>query len=305
MVTEELLEQLERQHRGLLSPAEATALDTALQESALASDAAAYRQLWRGFDAWMAEDFRGRMEGWSTGWATHEDAELIEWYLQGQLSPTNQERLERRLAEEPVLAAHLQDQRRLQGGFAAMQTEAFSEKVRSWSAGEPAEAKVRPLVSRRRPWRRWTAAAAVLLVLMALGGNWYSNYRFSDTALFDRYYQAPATGTTLGSSQDVRTAFVQDFAAAHENLQEDNVTLATEQFSRLLGQLPALDLDELDARYYRDNLEWSLILARLRQGEQSKDLKASVDVIAADSRHTYQAEAQALSHDLSSLWRGF
>jgi hypothetical protein len=299
MLPNELLQKLATAHQGKASTQELEALEKELNSMPDGqAEAGYYRRLWDGFAALRSQQFREETSQWELEASTTDDEELAEWYIAGELSPTQQERLAQRQKTDPEFARIVTEQQQLQTGFAALKTQNFREQIQGWEE-EQAPVNVRQL---RPRWFRPLAIAAGFLLLLAVGGNWYSQSNYSNTALAGKYYKVTPTGNTLGADTE-REAYLEKFDQAHQDLKADKHAAAASVFEQLATQAPPASFSDEDLKYYQDNIDWNLIIARLGAGSTTGDFDLRLNRITQDPDHTYYKQAVALQEDLGSFWR--
>lgn len=295
------IDSLERYLTRRMAEEERAAFEGRLQqEEDLRRELAAYRPLLESFRALRAEDFRLQMQSWEEQWAQAgtDETELIEWYLDGELPGPARRRVEQRMAEDEAFSREVAAYRQLREGFDAARTEDFRTKLERWEKDRPARTA--------RLWPRLAAAAAVLL-LIGLGFNWYVQANFSAEAIAEAYYQPPPGGATMGEAPGLPEAVSQRFEAANRLFKEGRYPEAFQAFDALLAELPAAPIDELTRTFYRENSEWSRLLAALGMNAGQSpaqppafDLRAEARRIAATEGHEFQEPARALLRKLDS-----
>ncbi|NRB51424.1 MAG: hypothetical protein HRU41_27380 [Saprospiraceae bacterium] len=250
-----------------------------------------------GFVALASEQLEERMAGWASTLQEQEDAELIEWYLSDELGPTAKKYVEERRLTDATFDTLFQSQQEIFAGLEAAQADDFASKLATWEKETQAETPVRPL----NLWiKRFSIAASIALVL-SLGGWGYMKNQYSNQKLFAALYQSPNIGSTMGGQG--LDGFKERFSTAHRSLQAKQFDKATQEFIALSTALEALDLDPLAKSYYNDNLEWSLLLARLGNDDIGNDFDVKLEQMAKDQNHEYRTQAQTLRTQLNSFWR--
>lgn len=292
------LEEMEDFCLGKLSLAEQLTF-----EKQLASDAQLQRQvrllqsILDGFTALQTEIFSEKMHTWSEEVQEEAYAELVEWYLQGELGVEARHYVEQKRKTDTSFDALFRAQQALLEGFEAARSEAFVEQMSQWKSAKQAEVPVRKL----GPWVRRFAIAASVLFLLGWGGWAYMKSQFSNEKLFASSYQSPNIGGTMGGQ--TLDQFREEFTAAHRSLQARRFAEAMEQFKDLQTSMTQLELDPLAKAYYEDNLEWSLLLARLGNDQVDEDFMTELEGLAKNTEHEYQEAAQQLLAKLNSFWR--
>lgn len=281
-----------------------------LQESTgLQHEVEVYRSLLFGFEALQEEDLHEQIKTWELSWteATEEDADLIEWYFQGQLGEEAKAKVIQRIQVEPAFAKKVADYRELFEGFHALGEASFASNLKKWERekpsrsipGESPQAKVRPL----RPILVRIAAAAVILLLLGVGLQQYMQSQYSDQALVADYYQNPGDNNLMGSEKPAADEVTLKFRNAHQLLEKQNFTGAELAFKNLLAELDQLNLDPLTRQYLKQNAEWNYTLALLGTDQEDQVVLSSLEAIIANPDHEYQKKATELKRKLNSFWR--
>ncbi len=301
MLPNELLAQLEVLRAGKLSEEEHGKFRQALAEVPNGKEeTTAFNQLWNAWDALHFEEQGAKFAAMDAEWQATDDTELTEWYLEGQLSPANQQAVEARKANDPAFAKLLDEQAQLSSGFLDLKDDDFRQQLRKWEKVESKPMAVRGL---RSNWIRLSAIAASVLILMVVGGNWFAQTNYSHEALVERFYKQPPTGNTMGAGATEEEAYLANFTTAHNALESKDYPQATRLFEALSAQLPPENFKEEDLKYYQDNLDWSIVLAKIGEGRPAAEISARLVRIIGDEQHTYYREAVALQKDLASFWR--
>lgn len=138
------------------------------------------------------------------------DDEMLMAWLDGELNEVDRRRVEAALAEDPALAARLDEQRRLRGRLAAhygpVAEEVVPERFRAMLASKvvhlDATRRVRPL------WQSLTAIAATLVLGIFVGRAWPENVTVAseEGVLVARGSLAEALETQLASTQTADAA---------------------------------------------------------------------------------------------------
>lgn len=305
MISDDLLIKLEAAYHNKLSAEEMKALERSLAtEPAWVVERQTYKQLWDGFAAKRAEDLREQIVGWEEELSENDDAELLEWYYQNQLSEDRSAHIRKRLQEDDNLAALYQSYQSIWDGAAAARGEAFREQLQNWEQKQvemPQEnnAKIIPI---RRAWGRRIAVAIAACLVLAVGSVVWLRSQYSGQNLVAGYYQRPPLGGTLGGENTVEQ-YLEDFATAHRAFQASDYTASANSFMTLSKQIPPDDFAADDLKYYQDNIDWMVVLSGLGAEEETGDLLQRLSLIVNNPEHTYQAAAQSLQADLDKWWR--
>lgn len=306
MDTNDWTEQLERQFRGTLSAEEEEALRERLATNeALREEAAQFRSLWRGFEALQESAFRSQLTSWEQAEAAVDQDELMEWYVNDQLSPENRERVAARISSDPATAAAYVQYQQLTKGLQQAQTDDFKDRMQKWEAQAQNTTPVRSI---RRLFTRPVAVAAAVLVLLFVGANWYADTNYANGPMADQFVDAqqPVIDIVLGDNPpagDPNRNFLVDFAEARQMLQKGEYEAALVAFTDLQTTLMDTDFSEKQITYYQDHLEWNYLLARLGSGDTGNDFDLRLKSIADNELHTCQEVAQELLAQLQSVWR--
>jgi anti-sigma-K factor RskA len=303
------IEIIEQYLLGNLSAPEREAFEAQMSaEPALSAEVAAYRQVLEGFGSMQMSDFSSAMQEWDQEWASidQEEAELIEWYLSGQLSGNALQQLELRIQRDEAFANKLNQYRTIFNSLGALQMSEFADNMQDWNKEETApkaedkgEAKV---VGMRPIFRRLAIAASVLILLFA-GANWYAEANYSDEQIITGLYESTRSQNVMGDNQGIEREIDQKYQEAHQQFQRGDYDNALLSFDQLLQEIPASELDDFTANYYRENIEWNRVLAQIGANSSDAEVQASLDAIKAKDGHSYQDEAMALEAKLNSFWK--
>lgn len=303
------VEIIEQYLLGNLSASEKEAFEAQLSaEPALSAEVEAYRQVLEGFGAMQMSDFSSAMQEWEQEWASidQEEAELIEWYLSGQLSGNALQQLELRIQKDEAFANKLNQYRTIFNSLGALQMSEFAANMSDWNKEETApkaenkgEAKV---VGMRPIFRRLAVAASVLILLFA-GANWYAGANYSDEQIIKGLYESTRSQNVMGENQNSEREIDQKYQEAHQQFQNGDYSNALLSFDQLLKEIPSSELDDFTANYYQENIEWNRVLAQIGANSPDNEVQASLDAIKAKDGHDYQDEAQALESKLNSFWK--
>ncbi len=255
------------------------------------------RSILEGFLAMATEDLEEKMNSWSGGLAAQEDEELIEWYLTDELGPKAKQYVEERRKTDTAFDTLFQSQKRLLEGLDAIQTDAFANQLTAWEREAQEETPVRSL----NPWIKRLSIAASIALLVSIGGWGYMKNQYSNQKLFASLYQSPNIGGTLGGA--TIDQFKEEFSAAHRSLQGGEYAVAIRQFTTLSNELEGLELDPLAKTYYEQNVDWSLLLAKLAGNQINDGFRSELARIAGDESHEYRLQASSLQKKLDSFWR--
>ena len=302
MLPNELLAQLEALRAGKLSEEEHEKLRQALDKLPNGEEeTTAFNQLWNAWDALHFEEQAAKFAAIDAEWQATDETELVEWYLEGKLSPANQEAVEARKANDPAFAKRLDEQAQLSSSFLDLKDDDFRQQLRKWE--KVAQKPTPKLHGLRANWVRLGTIAASVLVLMIAGANWFAQKKYSDEALVERFYKQPPTGNTMGADSADEEAYLADFTTAHKALESKDYQQAARLFEALSTQLPPENFDKEDLKYYQDNLDWSIVLAKVGEGKPAAEINTRLERIISDEEHTYYREALALQKKLGSFWR--
>jgi FimV-like protein len=237
------------------------------------------------------------------------ETELIEKYLDNELTPDEQARLERRIQQEPGLAEEIALHRQLRYGLQSagrsrMMTILADTERKMEEYHPPAQVIRFDDATRQRFY--WAAAIIVLLLIplyLVLNQN-----RKADK-LFVAYFK-PYQGVNVPAgdplSQAMREYQQRDYAQAlpilerllGEGSSEDttlffkgNASLALDQAPEAIHTFESILADPLHP-YYKE-AQWYLALAYLQDGER-KEAKAQLKSVVKDSSHPHYQEASEL-----------
>ncbi|RMF04130.1 MAG: hypothetical protein D6772_01065 [Bacteroidetes bacterium] len=303
MIPPDILAQFEAAYFGRLADAEAAALEQSLRARPdWQEELQAYRQLWAGFAAWQPEVLRQQFAQWDAACDHTDEAELLEWYFQGQLSAENQAWIEARCQSDADFQVRFQQFQTLYAGLATLGDQDFRHRLAQWDtanakdAGEQAaplapdtSAKLVKLAS----YRRILTIAASLLVLIVAAWLLRPQHT-SPQALLHELYTYPVTGSTLGADSLAQAAYLAAFDQAHQAFQQADYAEAATLFTQLSAAVPPASLDESDIRYYQDNIEWMVVLSRYGAQQTSGDFILRLQSIADNAQHRFREQAQEL-----------
>lgn len=292
------LEEIEAYCLGQFSKEEQLAFEQQLSsEDSLQRGVNFMRSILDGFSAMATQRFQQNMEHWSEELQEQDDVELIEWYLRDELGPSAKQYVEQRRQADTEFDALFHSQQAVLEGFEALQADSFAHQLNTWEK----ESQDKPPIKQLNPWVRRLSIAASIALLVGFGGWGYMKNQYSNQKLFAALYQSPNIGGTLGGASI--DAFKEEFSAAHRNLQISDFQDAIRQFVDLGATLEKLELDPLAKSYYQNNIEWSLLLARLGNDQLDDGFQAELERMANDEAHEYQTQAKTLQDKLNSFWR--
>jgi len=239
------------------------------------------------------------------------NTELIERYLEGSLSPSEQQAFDQRLVQEPAFSEEVALQQQIREGLRATgrarilsQLETVENRM---SAYHPPTQVIR-FDERIRQRFYWAAAAAILLLIpvyLLLKSN------ISQEKLFARYFEPYQTAQPL--SQDPLDRALQQYrdknyakALGILKSMEDqgdvsdstlfykaNVHLQLDQPREAVASLQKIPASST----FYDEAQWYLALAYLQNNEPERT-RERVSLIAQKPGHPYQQRAADLVKDL-------
>jgi hypothetical protein len=255
--------------------------------------------------------------------------ELIEAYLNKQLSPIDRQSFEQELTTDDSLRRHVDTYRTLRLGLKQM---AVEQQVRlaheryqarpDLAEGESPAAVVHPLAAARTQpgWVRWAAAASVVVAL-GMGVYWYQHNQraellsFAETGLYQQDDQLTKglPANLSAPDQQQLTAAIRDYKAGHYDAVIDRLRIpsadrASEPYRRyflglsyLANKQPAEAIRPLQdavgsaTGVLHQKADWFLALAYLenKQPTLSQPILARV---RADSSHPYRSIAIELAN---------
>lgn len=253
---------------------------------------------------------------------------LMEKYLDGTLDGDELSTFEAQLRKDKILQAELSMQRQGRaalGAVADSEVADFEKILKKNSAHYfPVESQPAGTISKAVPrivWRKWLAAAAVVLALVFAGLKWYATAKYEISAILAQHYAPAATPATLsGETYDLQEAYTayrnQKYAVA---IQAFNAVPAdAPQYVEAMlfkgyacyesGQygaaLVAFDLviKSSDARFLH-NAEWHRLLAAFAENPNSEPAQAYLQQILGDASHPFFAEAKKIDRQLKSPLR--
>lgn len=209
------------------------------------------------------------------------------------------------------------------GFFSQMEAE---EKV---TLSEQTTSKAEPKVVHFQK-RRWLAyAAAIGLLVVALGGLWWANTQYSNTALASlnaEELQLNISGNQKGTNEIVNNFEKGEVALEQKNYSEairffESITSSDEKYSNALlylayAQLQAGQTEK--AIQSATNLksvsndskklhqaEWVMVKANIKGRADNATVTELLDTIIANPNHSFFQEAKVLKRQLESGWRSF
>lgn len=220
--------------------------------------------------------------------------ENIEQYLRGRMTETERLDFEREMAADAALREEVEAYRRVFDGFQAARSEQFADKLLQWDTDSEQAPMTAKVVSIRR-YLRPLAAAAALLLLVGIGLRWYAVKHYSNQAIVASMYVAPNLSGTMGDAgQASESSFMNFVKSGNRDVTNGLYGAALLKFEHALDILPEAGLDEFTQKYWRDNLTWSMALARLAIGNPQWEL--DVQRIADDNSHEYRQKALELQN---------
>ena len=236
----------------------------------------------------------------------HSESLRIEAYLAGQMEAEQQAAFEADCEADPALQALLEEF--LLARMSVLRSGAQDQKAQWQELREEMKAS-RPKVRTLQRFAPYLIAAAVLLLLLWGGLSLLNPSSASPEQLFADFYERPQAPESMGSTIEEATRYYRqaDFAqaiASYEAAATDtSQTLAMEAY--LYWGIAYLEMGEADSALARfaelqnlsETRQWYEAMAYLKKGELAS-VKQSLEAIAVDDEHFYQAKAQALLEQL-------
>ncbi|MCB9280572.1 MAG: hypothetical protein H6562_16885 [Lewinellaceae bacterium] len=295
------IETIERYLKGDMPAAERDAFRARLAEDeSLQAEVSEVEAILNGFQSLRETQLLADFRTWDEEWTATDETDLIEAYLQGNLSAENRERVSQRLKTDPAFEEKVKSHQKLASGFEAIRSEEFAGRLRAWET-EAVRTKTRKLVPMRTIFLRVAAAASILLVA-AVGLNWYADSRFSSWALEDDFYSTPNLGGTLGQDTSTTNPLVIAFEKGHQQMKSKEFLDAEGTFNNVLALVEMMHPDPLSAKNYRENAEWNILLAKLGRNEFGSNFQEQLDAIIRNPDHTYHDRAVALKAKMETFW---
>jgi hypothetical protein len=253
---------------------------------------------------------------------------LMEKYLDGTLAGDDLSAFEAQLRMDKLLQAELSMQRQGRaalGNVADSEAADFEKILKKNSAHYfPVESRPAGTIAKAAPrivWRKWLAAAAVVLALVFAGLKWYATAHYKVSAILAQHYAPAATPATLsGETYDLQEAYaayrnrkyavaIQAFGAvpaddpqyAEALLFQGYACYESGQYGAALAAFE-LVIKSRDARFLH-NAEWHRLLAALAENPKSETAQAYLQQILGDASHPYYAEAKKIDRQLKSPLR--
>lgn len=257
-------------------------------------------------------------------------SELIDLYLSGRMPKEEHRAFSEAIASDPVLQEEVQQFRLEQAALQLLLADEYRAKVRQWS--EPEFEKIRSeahpagfRILRLPVQLLYAAAVAAFLVV---GAFWWSNVRFSNSAVAARNFIDPRPellsafkgGQQIGYGSpvdplvldQVKTAYqAGDYARGIALLQGQVISGESAYFLAHL-QLAAGDFRQAINGFQRvinekgllqTKAEYYSLLARLRANQTDADFYRLLDAIADDPAHPYREQAVTVRMSLKKGWR--
>lgn len=299
------IEQIESYCLGTMEASERHEFENTLKEDLeLAREVEAYKKIFSGFDGLSGLDFKDKLNSWSSEWesADKEETQLIEAFVKGELHPDLVDQIEQKIATDKSFAKKVEQYQKLLSGFDGIKGQEFKEKMQSWEKETTVKEK-QPTTKIRTLYRRIAIAASFLLIV-AVGGKWYTTTNYGPVALIEATYFKPETGGTLGNdSPDSQEIIETQFAEAHEAMENKNYETALDGFENVLLSLESTDLPEATKAFMKDNARLNKALALLGEGNNSEEVKQILQEVIDDSTDEYYSgKAQQLLDKLNSFW---
>ncbi|WP_234736901.1 tetratricopeptide repeat protein [Tellurirhabdus bombi] len=198
---------------------------------------------------------------------TPEQYELIEAYLNGQLSAADQKDLEHEIQANAELAAEMQTQRDLRVGLRTITIQnRVQAALKRYKERKSAENKppVIPLNSQPKArsidYRRWlTAASAVLILGFSTIWIWHQQEKRANSALLDNYMPDAAAFDTKNFPSALNQTSKNDLQKGLQSYRKGN-------YDEAIGQLRKLSPD----RSTSSVVNYYLGLSHLSRGETNK-----------------------------------
>jgi hypothetical protein len=257
--------------------------------------------------------------------------ELIEAYLNQQLSPTDKQSFEQELTDDVSLRRHVATYRTLRQGLTELAIEQRVKQAHQRYKARPdieqvtIDTPVRPLVPiRTQPtWVRWAAAASVLLTI-SVGIYWYQRTQqpaflsYADSSLQqtdDQLTKSLPASLTAPDRQQLLSAIraykVGQYGAVIDQLRIPAADRNSEPYRRYFLGLsylankqsaeairPLQDAVSTATGTLRQKADWFLALAYLKNDQPSL-AKPILERVRADTEHPYRQLAVDLMGRLS------
>lgn len=235
--------------------------------------------------------------------------EHIKSYLEGSMSNPELQDFKSQLAADITLQQEVEAYKTIFDGFQYLGEEDFEQEVTKWGADLRGKNVTVPISGNAKRFSLYKklALAASIVLLVGFGMSWWGSQNYSDAVLADNYYSAPISEGTMGDSPDVLLKPLHKlFEKAHQQFQDGEYEKAIQSFMDLEAVLQSNEqqMDKLSFNYYKENVEWTLILAFLKTGQPSS-LEKPLNTITNNPNHGYTEQAGELKNDLASFWRKF
>ena len=293
--------QIEAYLRQELPAQEKALFESELERSeTLRSEVKAYQQVLDGLDSLHEQNFRMQLDQWNATAAQNDQAELIAWYIEGDLTPDGRGLVERQMAIDSKFKAEVDAYRLLIDGMEAVQDEQFLSQMKEWEK-QATPAPALKVVSKRPMWQY--AAAAVGAILIALSTlHLYLRVNYSGPALASTYYQSPLSERTMGEAATEVTPIQERLDFAHKQLIGKQYNAAFMAFDSLLKEIPRSNLDEFNKDLIQDQVRWNRLLAATAIDNPPIDLITEAERISQAPGNEYAPKALELLNDLKSSW---
>jgi len=304
LLSEKLLIYLENAHYGRSSVEDKAAIDLAFEkEPLLESEAKVYKKIWQGFDALKSQQQALLFQKWEQDWLEHDETELIEWYVNGELGEETTKKLDNKCKNTPSFATKVASFKAIRGGFNALKSENFRAEMKNWGMQSQEKAHTsKKTTALSVNWKRPLSIAASILFLITASFSWWNHEQVSNTSLVASHYKTVATGNNL-SGETTIGAYLKLFEKAHLSMNEKDYPQAIKTFNLLKEQALPAEWPESERKHYAENVEWNLLLAMLGDGQTGENFNQYLDQIAGNKQHEYQSNAIELQQKLASFWR--
>lgn len=259
----------------------------------------------------------------------------IDALLNGKLSADDRTAFREEITKDTALEQEVKEHVLEREAIKLLLKEDYKTQIKAWraegSAGATAttstahtakERTLKPQV-RTRSLRPILSAAASILLLV-VGGFWFANNNYSNTALItDTYIDANTVGDKGGNKleenlqnglafyidKDYDTA-IRSFRAAG-NTVDANYYLGHSHFK--LGEYgeavgyfnKVLAIDDLPSHIKPNQLEYNRLLAQVGAEDTGATFQQNLEQLIQNGQPPYNTKAQALKDKMESFWRNF
>lgn len=246
-----------------------------------------------------------------------EEIELIEKYQRGELKDGALSAFEERVVLDEAFAHEVNAYSTIMAGVKLKGEEDFTETIKRWEQEEKNEVVDKPSIPLRR---LWSAAAAVLILVLPLSLWFYTSSQHSNERHFDAYFQPYEDIVTSRSAAPKDDAKFREGMAYYNNSDYVNAVRAFEVFlvsqpehaaaifylgvanlasdNPKKAELQFLKLQQQPEGVFTEMADWYLALAYVEENKVAQ-ADAVLKNIVANPKHAFVEEAKSLQKELN------